>query len=218
MRLNKTLFICLFLIGFNVTAQKDTGLWAGLSLKKNITKKVIIYVNGQSRFDNDISYLKTYFGELGVGYKLNKKFNVSLYYRYIESKKKESKEFKTRNRFYGDFSFDQKIIKKLSFQNRIRYQHQFKDNDDGISEFNSSYIRNKIGIEYNAKFKLTPVISADFFYNIQDKTLDQIRPKVSCGYKINKNNAVSLGVFKNIDLIDNEVSGTVIQFNYNFKF
>lgn len=218
MRLNKTLFICLFVVSFQSLAQDGTGLWAGLSLKKSLGKKIDIYANAQSRFDEDISYLKTYFGELGMGFKLSKKFDLSLYYRRIESKKNENKLFKSRNRYYGDFGFNQKISKKITFENRLRYQHQFKDNDDGVSEFNSSYVRNKIGIEYNAKFKLTPEVSADFFYNIQDKILDQIRPKVGLAYKINKNNAVSLAVFKNIDLIDKQASGTVIQFNYNIKF
>lgn len=213
--MKKLFFIAILFLGAtNVFAQVGVGLRSGLSLQKKVTPNVTVNLNGQLRFNNDISYLQTYLFELGGEYKISKLFDAAIYYRFANRRKDETKEFKNRHRFYADLGFDKKFG-AIKFENRLRYQHQFKDND-GITEFDASYIRDKIEVSYDSKSKFTPYISNDFFFQIGG-TLDQLRPKVGVTYKINKKNAVDLSVFKDIDLVGTETYGPVIGLIYKLK-
>jgi hypothetical protein len=103
----------------------------------------------------------------------------------------------------------------IKFENRLRYQHQFKDND-GVTEFDASYIRDKIEVSLDTKSKFTPYVSNDFFFQIGG-TLDQLRPKVGVSYKINKKNGIDLSIFNDIDLLGTENLGPVIGLIYKLK-
>lgn len=202
---------------FNQThAQNEgLGLWNSISIEKKIGKKFAVSLYGQARMVDNISYTQTYLGEVGLSYKIHKNWEISGYYRYIERRKNETKEFKHRDRFYADLSYERKV-KFLKFENRLRYQSQFKDND-GETDFDASYLRNKLEISYPNKSKFTPYVSADLFYEIGAK-VDQIRPKAGISYKFAKHHAIDVSVFSNIDLVGTESSGAIIGLGYKFKF
>lgn len=212
--MKKILISFLFLLPFFAQAQDGTGLWTGIGVEKKINKKLSLNLNTQVRFNDNISYAKTYLGEIGLGYQIIKGLEIAGYYRLINRRKNETKDFKIRQRYYADLSYENKIG-AIKFDYRLRYQHQFKDND-GATEFDASYLRNKLEISYPNKTKFSPYISADIFTEIGGKT-DQIRPKVGVSYKINKHHSFDLSVFKNIDLIDSQNSGPIIGLNYKFK-
>ena len=111
-------------------------------------------------------------------------------------------------------SYDKKLG-VIKFQNRLRYQHQFKDND-GVTEFDASYIRNKIELSYDNKSNFTPYLSGDFFFQIGG-TLDQLRPKVGISYKINKKNSIDISVFNDIDMLGTDAPGPVLGLIYKAK-
>lgn len=199
-----------------VHAQNEgLGLWSNISIEKKIGKKISITANGQARFVERISYAQTYFGELGLSYKLNKNWEISGYYRYSQRRKNELKDFKSRLRYYADLSFSHKIG-KLKVENRLRYQSQFKDND-GETDFDTSYLRNKIEVSYPNKSIFTPYISGDVFYEIGGK-IDQIRPKVGVSFKVTKHHSFDVSVFSNVDLIGTESSDAIVGLGYKFKF
>ncbi|MBP8156728.1 MAG: DUF2490 domain-containing protein [Leadbetterella sp.] len=213
--MKKVFFLALICFTANITkAQDGVGLRSGVSLEKKITKKVTLNATGQLRFNNNISYLQTYMFELGGEYKISKAFDAAVYYRFANRRKDETKEFKNRHRFYDDLGYDKKFG-PIKLENRLRYQHQFKDND-GVTEFDASYIRDKIEASYSNKSKFTPYISNDFFFQIGG-TLDQLRPKVGVSYKINKKNAVDVSVFNDIDLVGTETYGPVLGLVYKLK-
>jgi hypothetical protein len=204
------------LISNKLQAQNEgLGLWAGISLEKKIGKKFSINLNGQARLVENIRYTQTYLGEIGLSYKITKNWEISGYYRYVERRKNDLKEFKHRDRFYADLSYEHKIG-ILKFENRLRYQSQFKDND-GESDFDASYLRNKIELSYPNKSKFTPYVSGDLFYEIGGK-IDQIRPKAGFSYKFAKQHSVDAFVFSNVDLVGTESSGAIIGLGYKFKF
>jgi hypothetical protein len=204
----------LFLCVKGAFAQDGVGLRSGVSLQKKLTNKLTLNLNGQLRFNNDISYLQTYLFELGSEYKISKAFDAGIYYRFVNRKKNETKEFNQRHRFYADLGYGKKFG-VIKFENRLRYQHQFKDND-GVTEFDASYIRDKIEVSYDSKSKFTPYLSNDFFFEI-GSTINQLRPKIGVSYKINKKNAIDLSVFKDIDLVGTEAYGPVIGVVYKLK-
>jgi Protein of unknown function (DUF2490) len=213
--MKKVFFLALICFTANITkAQDGVGLRSGVSLEKKITKKVTLNATGQLRFNNNISYLQTYMFELGGEYKISKSFDAAVYYRFANRRKDETKEFKNRHRFYADLGYGKKFG-PIKLENRLRYQHQFKDND-GVTEFDASYIRDKIEASYSNKSKFTPYLSNDFFFQIGG-TLDQLRPKVGISYKINKKNAVDLSVFKDVDLVGTETYGPVLGLAYKLK-
>lgn len=213
--MKKIFFLTLICLGAKITlAQDGVGLRSGVSLEKKVTKKITLNATGQLRFNNNISYLRTYLFELGGEYKISKAFDLAVYYRFANRRKDETKEFKNRHRFYADLGYGKKFG-SIKLENRLRYQHQFKDND-GVTEFDASYIRDKIEASYSNKSKFRPYISNDFFFQIGG-TLDQLRPKAGVSYKINKKNGVDLSVFKDIDLVGTEVYGPVIGLAYKLK-
>ena len=85
------------------------------------------------------------------------------------------------------------------------------------TDFDTSYLRNKLEISYPNKSKFTPYISGDLFYEIGAK-IDQIRPKAGVSYKFAKHHTVDVSVFSNVDLVGTESSGTIIGLGYKFKF
>ncbi len=212
--MKKTILILFILMPLLVNAQEGTGLWTGIGVQKKLSKKLSLNLNGQVRLDDNISYAKTYLGEIGLSYTILKGLDISAYYRLINRRKNEPSAFKIRQRYYADLSYEYKLgAIKLDY--RLRYQHQFKDND-GETEFDASYLRNKLEVSLSNKTKFSPFVSADLFTEMGGKT-DQIRPKAGISYKINKQHSVEASVFKNIDLIDNITSGPIISFTYKLK-
>jgi hypothetical protein len=213
--MKKALILILIVLCSNqLKAQEGTSLWSGISINKDLGKKFDISVNAQIRMPENISYTQVYLGELGLNYKITKGLELSGYYRFINRRKDETKEWKNRHRYYADATYSHKFG-AIKFENRLRYQHQFKDNDGEIG-FDSSYLRNKIELGYANKSKFTPSISADLFYLI-GTGFDQLRPGLAINYKINKHNAVQVGLMQNIDLIGTENSGAIIRLGYKLK-
>lgn len=209
-------FLCLVLMVISLEmlyAQDGIGLRSGISMDKKISKRFKINAVGQFRFNNNISYLQTHMFELGGIYKYSKAFDAAVFYRFMNRRKGPTKEFKNKHRFYVDLGYNKKMW-LLKVENRLRYQHQFKDND-GVNEFDASYIRSKLGASYPNKTKFTPYVSNDFFFKIGG-TFDQIRPKIGCSYEINKKNEVDVSVFKDVVLVGTERYGPVFGLVYKF--
>ena len=208
------LTLVLSLATYIAYSQTGTSLWAGANAEKKITKKLGISLGAQVRMPENISYMQTYLAELGVSYKIIKGLEVSGYYRFINKRKDETKVWKNRHRFYTDLSYGNKLG-PIKFENRLRYQHQFKDNDGEIG-FDKSYLRNKLEFSYPNKSDFTPFVSGDLFYEI-GSVVDQLRPKVGVNYKINKKNAIEASIFKNVDLVGTENSGPIFGLSYKVK-
>ncbi len=206
-------FIAL-LLSIHLMAQEGTALWSGIQIDKKLHKKFEINFNTQVRIADNISYARTFLAELGGGYKINKNLEVAAYYRFINQRKNEFKDFKIRHRYYADVSYKKKLG-LIKFNYRLRYQYQFKDNDNEYV-FDASYLRNKIEISYPNKSKFSPYLSADIFYEIGNN-FDQIRPKGGVNWEINKNNSIDASLFTNIDFQAQEKSFPIIGLSYHLK-
>jgi Protein of unknown function (DUF2490) len=213
----KIIFFLLFLnICSGTFAQVGTSLWSTIGVKKKIAKKFNAEISFTSRQPENISYLQTYFYEGSVGFKINKIFDISLTYRNIHRKKNMDAEFKKRHRYFADLGVSKKLG-KIKLSNRTRYQHQFKDNDIETT-FDASYIRDKVEVGYIIKKNWETYASFDFFYDIQNKQLDQLRPKIGTEYTLGKHHVIDLGLLQNRSLIGIDNSGAIISLAYTFKF
>lgn len=211
------LFFALFLPRLVLSQSEPFGLWSTAEIEKKWGKKWSTALQFQTRHANKASYLQTYFWDASLGYKLTKNLEISANYRNIHRKKNENKAFKKRDRYYADLSYSTKFA-KIKWNNRLRYQHQFKDND-GLNEFDASYLRFKTGVALASKSKWVPYINADLFYLIQDKSINQIRPKLGLDYKFDKHNTLGCGLQRDVSTISGVSNGPLTwAVNYSFKF
>lgn len=208
---------CLCLGGTEqVAAQQLVGLRAGTKVEKKISKKFSVSGEAQIRYIDNFDFLQTYLGELGTTYKLNKQFELGAYYRFFNKRKEAEKDWNVRHRFYGEITYDKKIG-FIKFEDRLRYQHQFKDNDGEVG-FDKSYFRNKLELSFPNKSKLTPYASADLFYLIGEN-IDQVRVKTGASYKLDKKSSLNLGVFKDVSVNGGAVNpNLILNLSYKFKF
>ena len=217
--MKKHVFLLSLLLPMASLAQsRNTNLWAGISVSKNITKKISLELDGQWRLNNNLSTTGAYIAELGAGYKFNKHWEINAFYRFISRRKydkgDESYVFKSYHRFYSNLIYDRKIaFIKLTY--RLRYQNQFKD-DNGALENDKSYLRNRLELAYPNKTKFTPAVSADLFYRIGE-AFDEVRYKAEVDYKINKKNMVTVGGFISHEFANSGLDDFTILLTYKLK-
>jgi hypothetical protein len=212
--MKKGIFILFLSIPFLGNAQNGLSLWSGVNVDKKLNEKFELKSSLQTRFVDNVSYIQAYLGELGLSYKINKRWDIDGYYRFSNRRRTEQSLFRQRHRFYGNLNYDKKFG-DFKFENRLRYQHQFRDND-GIVGYDNSYLRNKVEVGWSNKSKFTPFISADVFYEI-GFGFDQIRPRVGTSYKINKRNSLNAALFTNLDFQGIETPNPILRINYNLK-
>jgi hypothetical protein len=211
----KLLSLVFLLSSITLTAQNNLGLWSSIGFSKKITSDLSFTASGQTRIAGSIDFLQSYFGDFGLEYKINKKFDIGGYYRWVNRRKDIDDDFDSRHRFYFDLKYGDGFG-KVNFSNRVRYQHLFEDNEGEI-EFLSNYIRNRIDLGYEINKQLEPYVSADFFYNIQGSEIDQVRPRIGAKYKINKKNSVDFGLLSNFDLSGDNEAYAILYLNYRIK-
>lgn len=200
--------------------QESLGLWTGLATDVRLTKRLTLNANAQIRFSDNVQVTRAYLGELGVSYKLNKHWEVAGYYRYTgrlkKNKETDTYYYRPYHRFYAEVSYEQKLGRRLELDYRLRYQNQFKDDNDAVVA-DGSYLRNKLGLSYRTGTRITPFVSADVFYRL-GSSFDQVRYKAGVQVQLAKAHSVDLSLFKDVELNHSgEGSGPIIGVTYKLK-
>ncbi|PWJ57889.1 uncharacterized protein DUF2490 [Dyadobacter jejuensis] len=197
---------------------QGVGLWTGATVEKKLNSRFSISASGQTRFSDNVSVLQSYLGEAGLEYKFTKYLEASVNYRYFGKRKLNDSDtdyyYRSYHRFYGNVKFDHKITDWLKFDYRFRYQHQFKDDESGLTT-TGSYFRHKFEFSYKNKSSFSPYVSADVFYLI-GTGFDQVRYKTGVDISLTKRNSIDLSVFQ-----DRAIGGTgesdPLVFNIGYK-
>lgn len=205
----RPLLLALLMLPVAVMAQ-DLGLWTGVSTDYQLSKSLALHANAQVRFSDNIQVTRAYLGELGLSYKLTKHLKVSGFYRYTGrlklNRETETWYYRPYHRFYGELSYDQKLGKFLKLDYRLRYQNQFKDDNDAVVA-DKSYLRNKLELSFRNSSRFTPFVSADLFYRIDQgdgsRGFDQVRYKAGTNIQIAKAHSLDIFIFTNAPLGDN---------------
>lgn len=201
------------------------GLWTGVATDFRLAKKWTLNANAQVRFSDNLQVTRAYLGELGLSYKLTKHWELSGYYRYTGRLKRNDERtgwyYRPYHRFYGELSYDQKLWQGLTLDYRLRYQNQFKDDNEAIVA-DKSYVRNKLELGWNNPSRFTPFVSADLFYRLDanDGTsgFDQVRYKAGTNVKFTKQQSLDLFVFADRAIRNSgESSGTILGATYKLK-
>ncbi len=190
------LLICAFPKG-NYAQINDAALWENIYLEKNICPKINIHLNHEGRITNNITQFHFVYADLGLTYKVNKSFHVSLDYVLIEKKSvnKNSEEiFTTGHQYYVALTYKKKI-KPFTFSFRQILQGQFENvysSDKG--KVPSNYSRSKITIKYNLN-RFTPYVASEIYYKLYNPRIYQAnRYRCFAGtfFQLNKVNEVEV--------------------------
>ena len=144
----------------------DIGIWTGISIQKQFTRKVEGSLTEQLRLNHDASTINLLLTDVGVEYAISKKFKAGIHYRFINAN--QVTYYSKRHRFYADLSFKEKI-KTVSFTIRERIQEQFYDyysSETGKIPYWT--LRSKLTVKIDLKKKITPYFSGEIYYQIDN--------------------------------------------------
>lgn len=200
-------------------AQNSPILRTSIGAEKKFTKKISFETKIEIRYYSPVykdavafNYFRLF--ELGANYKFNNQLSASIFYRYGLRKNNEFADFEGRNRYFVNLAYQTKF-NKFKLNNRLRYQQQYRDNDE-VTELQSSFLRYKLEGAYKINSKLSPYLAAEFFYKTQTQKIDQLRVSTGLNYRINKNNNIELGVFRDYNTLGNGLFN--IETGYKFDF
>ena len=221
--MNKFLLLFLFLIIYiNGIAQvNDAGLWTSINIEKKIVNGFTAGLTEEFRFNENVSELGTFFTEIGIAHKLIKKMTAGVSYRFIQNRNLDD-SYNVRHRLNLELAYRFKFH-KISASIRERFQSQVKEvqsSDAGFSPIN--YLRSKISIKYDLKKKITPWLSFESFYQLNNAAgneIDNLRYALGFDYKINKQHSISLFYLINKEMNVNHPTTSYnsgISYTYSF--
>jgi hypothetical protein len=197
----KKLSIILFffcLVSADLFSQdKDFRVWTGFNLEKKIAPKFSILFTQTFRIAENSTQLETVFSDLGLRYKLSKKWRISGHYRFIKFKN-DNRYFSTGHRFYIDLAYRQKTGTPLSFNFRIRYQSRYTDmftTEYGLIPQNRFRFKTTMTCDLEKRYK--PYASIEFFYELSANTEYKnnfVNSRYAAGivYELNKRNNLDI--------------------------
>ncbi len=171
----------------------DNQLWTAFQVQTDITKRLTLGLDLEVRFDQNISRLRSAFGQAEVSWKFNKYLSASLDYRYGGKENDKLSEFSKGHRisFFvtGKYKFH-----KFTISDRAGYYNQYLvDALDGTVN-PEKYFRNKTQLRYNITKKLNSFVYFEFFYRVSGNTpeVDENRYAGGLEYDFNKKNSVKV--------------------------
>ncbi len=214
-------------LGTGFAQTRDAILWTGLGLKADLTKKIELKYETQTRFNKNFSSLNTYYNELSVDFNLPKKFTAGFSYRF--SRENRDTHFENDNRFC--FNLEHELeFGKTGFELKSRGRLQL--NFDRLSATNTTIYPNqaqqfrlKLDLRYKNDVlkRFEPRIYYELFQAIDGSALAGRLSayRVGGGFEIDLPNRQEIS-FKYIyeceqDLIPEVSHIYMVQYNYSFK-
>lgn len=190
--MNWVLIIIISLYSFiGVAQENDVGLWLKGSIEKKVSKKFNIQLSESIRLNNNITEFSKFYTEIAASYKIIKRLNLSVAYRFSQ-KKRPNDSYSFRHRYNIDLSYKIKID-NLSIIIRERFQSRYKNvesSKNGAIPVNQ--LVTKLKFKYNINKKNTPFVSADAYYLLAKHHIGRVRFKAGIDYEFNKFNNLSL--------------------------
>ena len=180
MRILQNSILLVLLSSFTVFAQEnDFQTWHSFSVNKKIVKKLNVRLKSGLRLKENSSLYSKQFYDFKIQVKYNKRLSFSSGYRFANSWDKRL-QISNIHRFYLDLTYKNKIIKRLSYAVRNRWQNQ-----GDVYGYNIT-LRQKFLLSYNIrKTKLRPHISTEYFL-ILDDGINKLRSTIGMSYPVTK--------------------------------
>ncbi|OFY34435.1 MAG: hypothetical protein A2W91_16230 [Bacteroidetes bacterium GWF2_38_335] len=187
-------------------------------MEKEVTKKISATFEEEIRFSDNVSRLKKFYSELGVGYKLSKKFDLSVSYRYITQYKTD---YSVSPRFYYimALSWGDKFGR---FKIKVRGKYMIKGSRLVTEETMINpmlYYRNLVEVMYNIpKAPLNPFLSYELFVPLNNPYgvfIDGHRTTLGVDLKINKKNTATVYFRNDREAnVENPLNAFIFGFGY----
>ena len=151
--MNKSSFILLLFCPFLLVAQEqDFQQWSKIGASCDLNKDLSLSLDQGFRFRENASLTDVTFSNLSLKYDLNKKWSVTIGYRYITDFDLSQNTF-ISHRIYTDINYRKKK-KRWLIKNRLRYQYQ-----------ENFTLRDKVSLSYNVrKTPLKPFTAFELFF------------------------------------------------------
>lgn len=213
------LFATFFIPVMALGQYTDGGVWAGVSLKKDLPNGFDLGVDIQGRTEMMSTHLATVFTDIAGEYKVNKWLKTSLTYRFGVLNEIEGFQA-TRHRFALDLKFDHDFGKP-EFDFRLRYQAgQRSTSEEGIAD-----LRDAIRYKIKGKMKLikkTDISSSFEYFQDPDLTrysLTDWRWQLEIERKVKKRQYLSVGYLLQRQMNTNDpLTEHVLTIGYTFEF
>ncbi len=193
--MKKPLALLLFSLAvlFAKAQTTDNMLWTAFQVQTEVTKKLTLSLDLEARFDQNVTRLRSAFGQFEANWKFNKYLAASINYRYGGKQSDKLSEFSKGHRLsffvYGKYKY-----KKFTLSDRIGYFNQYLIDVPQSNENPEKYFRNKTQLKYDITKKLGTFIYFEFFYRFSGdvQEVDENRYAGGFDYDFNKKNNVKL--------------------------
>ena len=199
---------------------RDAGLWTSVNLEVKLVKSLSATVSEELRLNENVTELGVAFTDLGLSYKLNKHFQISANYRFIQ-KHRSDNYYSFRHRYYVDVKYSRKLKPfELSFRSRL--QDQYADigraADGGVPEY---YLRNKLSMKWDTKKAYSPYVSMELFSPLnypRSYLFNNIRIAAGAEYAFSKHHKIDLYYMNQKELnVKNPEADFIIGLGYFYK-
>ncbi len=169
--------------------QRDFVGLTGINVSKILSRSWDVSLGAQTMFNQNLSELWIGFGDVSVGYKINRNLQTELHYRSIRFRTLEN-DYEKRSLFYHTLTYYKSFGKfSFSIRNRLQqlvYGEHFNDSYRGPRWYN----RDKFQLKYRINYYWAPFISTELFYPLNHptrKNLDQYRAAIGISYSWSDN-------------------------------
>jgi hypothetical protein len=193
MKRNLTLLLLLLgFFGFSQIYYNDAQLWFNFYLEKKITKKFLVHLNQQDRFENNISQYRLGYADVGITYKFSRQAKLLVDYVFT-GKKRNTDYFRTIHQGYVALVLKKDIRRwRFSYRNMLQVQfNQPMTSKDGYIPY--CYDRSKFTIRYEASKRFLFYTAEELYsplINPRSTHLDRSRTFIGMFYNITKTNQI----------------------------
>jgi long-subunit fatty acid transport protein len=187
--------IFLVLAGINLFSQvNDAQLWLSANLEKKLTPALSVLFTEEIRMNENITEAGTVFSELGLSYRLNKRFKAGASYRFMLKRRLDDTYEKLQSWFI-EGSYREKF-NPVQLSLRVRYQSRYAESfTSEKAEIPKNHFRTKITVKYDLKQKFEPYLYAEAFFRTGVSWLqsnDQMRFGAGVEYTFNRMHMIDL--------------------------
>jgi hypothetical protein len=178
-------------------AVNDAGLWTSINVEKKINKRLeLIFTEGYRRKEN-LTQTNLFYTDIGFSLKPARFLKFSLSYRSIQ-KYMEDETYSFRHRLMLDILLKKKfgkITASLRERMQTEVRNVYTSEKGKLPEW---YFRNKAELKYDMDKPITPYVSAELLYQLNDPrdiesndTWRRARYSVGLEYKLNDRHSFS---------------------------
>lgn len=220
----RILLLCIFTAGIIPTIhaqQDDAGLWASVSVKHQVTRRMSVGISEQIRLYQNVSEVDQFFTDIGIDYDLLSSLKVSVSYRLTS--KNQLTYYQTRHRGYIDLTYKKKLKPlSLSFRQRLQSQVEAVNSSDNgkVPEW---YTRSKLTVKLDLDKKYSPYLATEYYYLVDnlkesDHVFDKARYEIGIDYDFNRRSSLNLFYLIQKDLLENKTRDFVSGIGYSYSF